>query len=265
MNRINDYTKLADDITNWIRDYATTNNIKSLVVGVSGGIDSAVVSSLCARTGLPTYCCVIDIHSRESCLSLAYNHCHWLSARYGSNISIVGRNLNRVLLEYRNDSRLEDPHVIANTKSRMRMTVLYEVAALHQGIVVGTGNKVEDFGIGFFCKGGDGMVDMSPIADLYKTEVWELGKHLGISPAIIEAVPTDDLFLDGRTDEQQIGATYEELEWEMDLRERLKRDGIFTFTTTDRQNEVSRIYTKLHKQNQHKMLPIPIYKLNNGQ
>ncbi len=262
MNRITDYSKVADDITNWIHDYATTNNIKSLVVGVSGGIDSAVVSTLCARTGLPVYCVMIDIHSNQDCVQMAYSHSNWLKHKHFPSVNTISRNLDRVLMEYREAGRLEDAHVIANTKSRMRMTVLYEIAALHQGIVVGTGNKVEDFGIGFFCKGGDGNVDISPIADLYKTEVWELGKYLGVQLCIIEAPPTDDLFLDGRTDEQQIGTTYEELEWAMEEFADPTGGPLDSSYYTDRQNKVLAIYDRLHQQNQHKMQPIPIFKLN---
>ena len=255
MNRITDYKKLQDDIVAWIKDYAVTNNIKSLVVGVSGGIDSAVVSTLCAMTGLPTRLCVIDINSNKDHIKLAYGHSDLLSRIY-SNSSMCLRDFTPVLDAFIAAIQYEDPydHTIANIKSRLRMTMLYAISSDKYGMVVGTGNKIEDFGIGFYTKYGDGGVDISPIADLYKTEVRELGRYMGISQEILDAHPTDGLWTDGRTDEQQIGATYEELEWAMEW----KGDD---HTLIPREWEVVQIYKKLHSKNQHKMLPIPIYKL----
>lgn len=261
MNRIIDYSKLADGITNWIRDYATTNNIKSLVVGVSGGVDSAVISTLCARTGLPTYCIVLDIHSKEEHLNTAEDHLVWLTGKY-INASGSTRDLSECYRSFifSMGQSYEDTELgCANTKSRFRMASLYYVAHATNGIVVGTGNKVEDFGVGFYTKYGDGGVDISPIADLYKTEVRELGRYLGISQEILDAVPTDGLWSDGRTDEQQLGCTYEELEWVMEEYLSDPHDDVYY---TPRQMEIVAIYNKLHKQNQHKILPIPIYKLN---
>lgn len=260
MNRVTDYSKLATDITAWIREYATTNNIKSLVVGVSGGIDSAVVSTLCAMTGLPTYCCFLDIHTIDAHSWLSMGHIGNLATKHPSVICLEQLNLTSAFDELIKCIERTDLHAYVNTKSRLRMTALYHIATCTHGIVVGTGNKVEDFGVGFYTKYGDGGVDISPIADLYKTEVRELGRYLGISQEILDAAPTDGLWSDGRTDEQQLGATYEELEWAMEV----VHTPTFKGYTMDvkREQEVLEIYHRLHKQNQHKMLPIPIYKLS---
>ncbi len=259
MNRITDYKKLAEDITTWIRDYATSNNIKSLVVGVSGGIDSAVVSTLCAMTGLPTHCFILDIYSDHNHIDLARDHVYNIHERV-SSIVFVGTKSLVTAFETLSDVQNISSHALANTKSRLRMVYLYQMASHLEGIVVGTGNKVEDFGVGFFTKHGDGGVDISPIADLYKTEVRELGRYLGVSQEIIDAEPTDGLWGEHqKTDEQCLGATYEELEWAMEVP--CKRFAGSHDTYTKRQMEVIRIYEKLHGQNQHKMLPIPIYKL----
>lgn len=247
MNRIKDYKKLSEDIVQWIRQYAQDNNIKSLVVGVSGGIDSAVVSTLCAMTGLCTYCTIIPIHSNNEYNEVAKRHSDWLSSNYKKTKSLY----IPLTLVYESYKALmpQDPYITnlsyVNSKARIRMTALYQIAGSTEGVVVGTGNKVEDFGVGFFTKYGDGGVDISPIADLYKTEVRELGKYLGISQTIIDADPTDGLWEDGRTDEQQIGCTYEELEEAMEL-------------GTGKGIE---ILNKMQRQNKHKFLPIPIYKL----
>src|ERR1700727_1982759 len=167
MNRITDYSKLADDITNWIRDYATTNNIKSIVVGVSGGIDSAVVSALCARTGLETHCTILPIYSNTEHTSIALAHCQWLAQQY-ETVKWALNHCGEAAIGYIEGAIPDmNPHTLANTKSRLRMTILYAIASQCNGIVVGTGNKVEDFGVGFFTKYGDGGVDISPIADLY--------------------------------------------------------------------------------------------------
>lgn len=261
MNRIGDYQKLAADIVAWIREYAESNGIKSLVVGVSGGVDSAVVSTLCAMTGLPTYCCVIDIDSRDSEIERARNHRWWLSKQH--DVHEIDTDMEPVLAAFIIQYGEITQHVRANTKSRIRMMELYATASLRGGIVVGTGNKVEDFGVGFCTLGGDHQVDISPIADLYKTEVRELGRHLGISQEILDAAPTDGLWADGRTDEDQIGATYEELEWAMNHAEHhteLLHDGYYKESV--RRQKVWDIYHKLHQQNQHKMVPIPVYRVD---
>ena len=265
MNRITDYGKLATDITNWIKDYADSNGIKSLVVGVSGGIDSAVVSTLCAMTGLPTHMCIIDIHSNKKHTMRALTHARWVEATYPANTGWQHSNLDKTLESIIVPENVFD-RAVANTKSRLRMMHLYNLALAADGVVVGTGNKVEDFGVGYFSKWGDGGCDISPIADLYKTEVRELGKYLGVSEEIIQAVPSDGLYGDCRGDEDVIGATYEELEWAMENTHSIEGMEPFTVVNvsllTDRQREVAAIYHKLHQKNLHKMLPIPIYKLN---
>jgi NAD+ synthase len=271
MNRITDYKKLQDDIVAWIKDYATTNNIKSLVVGVSGGIDSAVVSTLCAMTGIKTYCCILPIHSSNDHTKLAHTHINWLRDMQDNahKLIIPLSNVYEAFRQVMPGEPFITDHSYANSKSRLRMTALYQIAAPVEGIVIGTGNKVEDFGVGFYTKYGDGGVDISPIADLYKTEVRELGRYMGISQEILDAAPTDGLWTDGRTDEQQIGATYEELEWAMENLQYIdiNTSDISPFFMVDqskctpRQMEVVGIYADLHMKNQHKMLPIPIYKL----
>lgn len=260
MNRITDYKKLAEDITAWIKQYAQSNNIKSLVVGVSGGIDSAVVSTLCAMTGLPTYCCSLPIQTTDEHLQIATAHILWLRDRYPDTVADIYKNLSDVHEQFMSVFGFGSNHTIANTKSRLRMTMLYAIACNNTGIVVGTGNKIEDFGIGFATKGGDLQCDISPIADLYKTEVRELGRYLGVSQEILDAAPTDGLWMDNRTDEQQIGATYDELEWTMEELTHYNDPRNDVYYTPD-QTRVMERYKQLNKQNQHKMLPIPMYKL----
>ena len=192
MNRIENYIELKSKIVTWIKGYADKNKIKSLVVGVSGGIDSAVVSALCAETGMPTYVLGMPIHQNEDQENLSDSHLDWLTCKY-TNVTKLRFDLTNIFdtfvssMDGYNDNNL----ALANTRSRIRMITLYQVAGSVGGIVVGTGNKVEDYGIGFYTKYGDGGVDIAPIADLYKTEVWELGKHLGVDQRIIDASPTD--------------------------------------------------------------------------
>ncbi len=259
MNRITDYKKLSEDIVNWIHKYATDNNIQSLVVGVSGGIDSAVVATLCARTGLPTWLTLIAINSNKKHMKIAHDHCETMDDIghvhiMAFELSAVYTKLSRIAII----DKFIDSHTAANMKARLRMTTLYTIASQCNGIVVGTGNKVEDFGIGFFTKYGDGGVDISPIADLYKTEVRELGRYLGVSEEIINAQPTDGLWEDCRDDETQIGCTYEELEWAMEM---FKSSWEYGQSFSERQTKILGIYNRLHNNNQHKMQPIPIYKL----
>ncbi len=262
MNRITDYGKLATDITTWIKDYAITNNIKSLVVGVSGGIDSAVVSTLCAMTGITTWCAVLPIEQNPDHTRLAVQHIHSRLGQY-ANVGYENIDLTQVFraMYIVTCGTFSTEHSWSNTKSRLRMTYLYQLASSTDGIVVGTGNKVEDFGIGFFTKYGDGGVDISPIANLYKTEVRELGRYLGIADEIIDAAPTDGLWADGRTDEQQIGCTYEELEWAMNEMSDSVDTSLDDSTYSDREETILVIYNSLHIRNQHKMQSIPIYKL----
>ena len=257
MNRIQDYDKLKFDIDRWLKDYYYFHAIKSFVVGVSGGIDSATVSTLCAETGLPTYVVRMPLLSSHENTQLSDIHCKQLEEKY-ENVTNVQVELSSVYDQFMHsvnwwaDTQHFEKNEFtgnelanANTKSRIRMITLYQIAGSKRGIVVGTGNKVEDYGIGFYTKYGDGGVDIAPIADLYKTEVWELGRHLGINEKIINAKPTDGLWEDGRNDEDQIGASYAELEEAMD----------------HRTGPAVEILDKFSQQNRHKMEPIPTFKL----
>ena len=246
MNRIEDYEVLINRIVEWIRNYAETNGIKSLVVGVSGGIDSAVTSTLAAETGLMTYCIGMPLLQKEEQESLSDIHLDWLGDTYWDT-KTEKFDLSNLFEVFRYTMRgySKDDLALANSRSRLRMVTLYQVAQTVGGIVVGTGNKVEDYGIGFYTKYGDGGVDIAPIADLYKSEVWELGRHLGINERIINATPTDGLWDDGRNDEDQIGASYAELEEAMEYRT----------------GSAVHILDKFSKQNRHKMEPIPTFKL----
>ena len=241
-------------ISKWILDYSRKNKIKSLVVGVSGGIDSAVVSTLCCQTGIETYIISMPIHQKKDQLERAILHCKWLQKKF-ENATFLEIDLTEVFESFSSlfSSTLKTDLSLANSRSRLRMTTLYQISSSKGGIVVGTGNKVEDFGVGFFTKYGDGGVDISPIADLTKTEVRKLGSDLGIDRSIIEAKPTDGLWEDDRSDEDQIGASYPELEWAMDFNG--NKDLL-----SDREREVLSIYKKFNKSNKHKMKKIPIFK-----
>ena len=220
MNRIKDYEKLKFAIDRWLNDYYYFHGIKAFVVGVSGGIDSAVVSTLCAETGLPTYVLTMPLHSKDDNTELSELHAYGMVEKY-ANVTLVNVDLSETydkMMFWIDDTFTGNELANANTKSRLRMVTLYQVAGSVGGIVVGTGNKVEDYGIGFYTKYGDGGVDIAPIADLYKTEVWELGKYLGVDERIIDAEPTDGLWDDDRKDEDQIGASYEQLEEAMEYR-----------------------------------------------
>ena len=254
--------KVTNHIVNWLKDYATRAGMKGFVVGVSGGIDSAVTSALCARTGLEVICLEMPIHQAPSQVSRAMNHVAWLQKSY-PNVSMTQVNLTPVF-----DSLIDAlPKVdneedrfmsLANTRARLRMTSLYYFAALKSLLVAGTGNKVEDFGVGFYTKYGDGGVDLSPIADLMKSEVYALAAYMGVNEEIIQAAPTDGLWGDDRTDEDQIGASYDELEWAMHhLEKNVDDTGL-----SDRQKEVLSIYNKLHKANLHKMIAIPVCEIS---
>ena len=246
MNRIEDYEVLRNRIVEWIKNYAESNGIKSLVVGVSGGIDSAVTSTLAAETGLMTYCIGMPLLQKEEQENLSDIHLDWLGDTYWDT-KTEKFDLSNLFEVFRYTMRgySKDELALANSRSRLRMVTLYQVAQTVGGIVVGTGNKVEDYGIGFYTKYGDGGVDIAPIADLYKTEVWELGRHLGINERIINAKPTDGLWDDGRNDEDQIGASYAELEEAME----------------HRTGPAVEILDKFSRQNRHKMEPIPTFLL----
>ena len=250
---------LSEDISNWILNYANSNNISTLVVGVSGGIDSAVTSTLCAKTGLKTLVINMPIHQNDSEYNLSNQHMMWLRSNW-DNVESHIINLSETFDVLKNELSKKEVSDIAmvNTRARIRMATLYSLAGSNNGIVVGTGNKVEDFGVGFFTKYGDGGVDISPIADLYKSEVYLLAESLGIIQEIQEAAPTDGLWSDGRTDEDQIGATYDELEWAMNEIDNPSDEK----ELNERLAEVMKIYLKLNTMNSHKMNPIPIFKYN---
>ena len=252
------WSELADEITAWISDYAESNGITTLVIGVSGGIDSAVTSTLSAKTGLPTIVLNMPIHQNPNQYELSNTHISWLESNFdnveGRLVDLTGTydKFNQEMKEHELSSL-----ALANSRARLRMTTLYAIAGSTGGIVVGTGNKVEDFGVGFFTKYGDGGVDISPIADLMKSEVYEVAKALDIIEDIQQAAPTDGLWDDGRTDEEQIGATYAELEWAMRYEENPSED------LTEEQRQVLEIYRGFNKANSHKMNPIPIFEMNN--
>lgn len=246
---------VIEHITTWLTDYAKTAKSPGFVVGVSGGIDSAVTSTLGARTGLPLICIEMPIHQAEDQVTRADRHIDWLIENFG-NVERIRVELTGVfdaLIEAFPENP-DSEHLemsLVNTRARLRMTTLYYFAGLHRHLVLGTGNKVEDFGIGFYTKYGDGGVDVSPIADLMKSEVYEVGRELGILEDILKAPPTDGLWGDDRTDEDQIGASYAELEWAMEF------DGEEA-ELKDRQKEVLAIYRHLNAVNRHKMEPIPV-------
>ena len=234
-------------ISNWIKSYVDQMPIKaqSLVIGISGGIDSSVSSTLSAMTGLKTIVLTMPIKQKENQHDLSLKHKEWLIKNF-KNVEAHTISLDKLFESFSSTlNKFTNEHGFANSRARLRMTTLYQVAAANKGIVVGTGNKVEDFGVGFYTKYGDGGVDISPIADCNKTEVWELGNELGILKEIIEASPTDGLWDDGRTDEGQLGFKYQELEEAM--------------KNPDSPNRAE--YEKIRKQNLHKMEPIPVCKI----
>jgi len=249
-------TKLQDCISDWIKDYATQAGIKTLVVGVSGGIDSAVVSTLCARTGLDVIAVSMPIRQRPELHDLSLKQGKWLTDNF-SNVKHEIIDLTSVFNSFEDtfSSHTNTLLAFANSRARLRMMTLYQLAQNTQGIVAGTGNKVEDFGVGFYTKYGDGGVDISPIGDLYKTEVWALGQELGVPQEIIDAPPTDGLWDDGRTDEDQLsGMTYPDLELAMqqDL-------GEVAVSTQQQQINLDN-YRAIRAKSLHKMLPIPVFK-----
>ena len=236
-------------ISNWIKSYTEMmpSKAESLIIGISGGIDSSVSSTLSAMTGLKTIVLSMPIKQKSSEYDLSLKHQEWLFKNF-NNVEAQTINLDKLFATFENTlSKFDSELGLANSRARLRMTTLYQVAAANKGIVVGTGNKVEDFGVGFYTKYGDGGVDISPIADCNKTEVWEMGKELNILKEIIEAAPTDGLWDDGRTDEGQLGLKYEELEEAMVNINSVNRDK----------------YEKIRKTNLHKMQPIPVCKIPN--
>jgi len=240
--------KRAKIIINWINNYCdkTSFKLKSLVVGISGGIDSSVVSTLCALTKRKTIVLSMPIKQIKSQHDLSIEHGKWISNKY-ENVEHKILELENLFLNFEKTlNEFSNEHGFANSRARLRMTTLYQVAAANSGIVVGTGNKVEDFGVGFYTKYGDGGVDISPIADCNKSEVWELGKFLGVNKKIIEAEPTDGLWNDGRNDTDQLGMSYAELEKAMN----------------NKDDPNYKKYLEIRKKNLHKMEPIPVCKFN---
>lgn len=247
---------IEEKIVSWISEYAKNTNM-NLVVGISGGIDSALVSTLCAKTGISTRLVSMPIHQTSDELFRARKHMDYLCFTY-KNVSSTEIDLSGVFDNLKSlfPEGLDSKLALANSRSRLRMTTLYQIATSTNSLVVGTGNKVEDFGVGFFTKYGDGGVDLSPIADLTKTEVREMARRLNVCEEIIFAKPTDGLWDDGRTDEDQIGASYEELEWAMDFLQNPNSSK----DISQREREVIQIFEFFHKKNLHKMVPIPVFK-----
>ena len=248
---------LEQDITTWLGDYARSAGMTSLVVGISGGIDSSVVSTLCARTGLKTVALSMPIRQRPELHDLSMRHGKWLEQNF-TNAEHRVIDLTHPFDEFERSMILHgftSDLGFANSRSRLRMVCLYQVAQSNQGLVVGTGNRVEDFGVGFYTKYGDGGVDISPIGDLMKTEVWQLGRELGVLEAIIDAPPTDGLWDDGRTDQDQLGGlSYADLERAM------YQDENGAGPTTDAQAMALYQYRKIRARSLHKMNPIPVFK-----
>ncbi len=247
--------KIIDHIVEWLNTYCESVGLNGFVIGVSGGIDSAVTSTLCAKTGKNVFALNMPIYQSTGPSSLAAQHCAWLKQMY-HNVKTVMIDLTPAFQTFENTfpKEIQDGLSMANTRSRIRMITLYAFASHHKMLVAGTGNKVEDFGVGFYTKYGDGGVDISPIADLMKSEVYTLGRKLGIITAIQNAPPADGLWMDNRTDESQIGATYDELEWAMRFDAEAGREDVLG----DRQKEALSIYRKFRQANRHKMEPIPV-------
>lgn len=245
-------------IVDWLKQYAINAKVNGFIVGISGGVDSAVTSTLCAQTGLKTLCIEMPIHQHESQVNRGKEHIEQLKARF-SNVESSITDLTTTFETFKNAVQKSDNSSklnlsLANTRARLRMTTLYYYAGIHGLLVAGTGNKVEDFGVGFYTKYGDGGVDLSPIADLMKSDVFALAHFLKVPNSILTAAPTDGLFGDDRTDEDQLGASYDELEWAMNEVENNQQ----TSDLTDRNKQVLEIFKRLNLANQHKMRPIPV-------
>ena len=245
---------LEHKISNWLSDYLKKNNLDSFIVGISGGIDSAVTSTLCAMTGYKTYLLVMPIHQKQDETDRGLKHCEWLKSKF-PNVEHIKIDLTSTFDHYKSvfPSSFDDNLTLANSRARLRMTTLYMVAGNNNGIGVGTGNKVEDFGVGFFTKYGDGGVDISPIADLMKSQVYKLGERLKIISSIMNAQPTDGLWDDDRTDEDQLGVSYDQLEWAMSF------NGDISILN-ENEKKALKVYQKHRSKNLHKMKDIPVFK-----
>jgi NAD+ synthase len=252
--------KVIDYIVLWLDNYLVKSGLIGFAIGVSGGIDSAVTSCLCAKTGKPVIALNMPIYQAKDQVSRSCAHNEWLKKNF-DNVNSTDLELSPVFNQIKASfpDRIQDGMTMANTRSRLRMLTLYAFASSHKMLVAGTGNKIEDFGVGFYTKYGDGGVDISPIADLSKTEVYALGKDLGIIEDILTATPTDGLWEDERTDESQIGATYSELEWAMEHLDAPQKGSL-----SSRQKQVVAIYKKFHVANKHKMDPIPVCRIPEG-
>ncbi len=249
--------EISEYIVSWLLEYSEKSNTNGFVVGVSGGIDSAVTSTLAAETGKDVIVVEMPIHQDAAQVTRAQDHIAFLKNKY-PNVKSERVDLTDTYETFRKSipttNLASEELALVNTRARLRMTTLFYFAGLHNCLVAGTGNKVEDFGIGFFTKYGDGGVDLSPIADLMKSEVYALGAELGVIDSILEAAPTDGLWGDDKTDEDQIGASYDELEWAMEFDE----FGFDESDLNDRQKEVLNIFRRMNRANQHKMNPIPV-------
>lgn len=256
--------KVVDYIVNWLKDYANKAGVNGFVIGISGGIDSAVTSILCAKTGLNVLCIEMPIHQAESHVSRAHEHIARLKEQF-TTVSDTRTDLTPVFEAFKSEVFFDGNQetidmALANTRARLRMTTLYYYAGLYNLLVAGTGNKVEDFGVGFYTKYGDGGVDLSPIADLLKSEVYKLGAYLQVPKSIMTAAPSDGLFGDTRSDEDQIGASYPELEWAM----KMDAEGENPENFNKREQAVFKIYKGYNNSNKHKMIPIPICEIPNN-
>ena len=246
--------EIKDKIVGWLSARCEEAGSEGFVIGVSGGVDSALTSTLCAYTDKQVIVVGMPIHQEKSQVSRSQNHMDWLCGKF-SNVKQVTFDLTEAFEVFKRDTRCNSELALANARSRMRMVALYSIANTNNVLVAGTGNKVEDYGVGFFTKYGDGGVDVSPIADLLKSEVRELAADLGVIPEVVEAVPTDGLWGDNRSDEQQIGATYEELEWALEYYDSHKDDAS---GLNERQKEVLSLYKERHMANKHKLLTPPV-------
>jgi len=248
------HQEIIKHIVNWLSQYSANSKTEGFVIGISGGIDSALTSTLCALTGKKVICLNMPIRQIKNEYDRGNEHIEWLKKNY-RNVSSAEVNLTSIFEEMENtyNKDIQDFLTMANTRARLRMTTLYAYAGHHKLLVAGTGNKVEDFGIGFYTKYGDGGVDVSPIADLMKSQVYALAASVGVTSSILNARPTDGLFADGRTDEDQIGATYDELEWAM-----LYIENKENYELNERQKVAMTIYQSRNRANKHKMDPIPV-------
>ena len=248
--------KVTNHIINWLKDYLEKSNLNGFIVGVSGGIDSALTATLCAKTSHPVKCLEMPIHQNKMQNLNSSIQINWLKSNF-PNVTCDEVNLSNIFDEFidmTTDTANELTNLaLANSRARLRMLTLYYYSTINRYLVAGTGNKVEDFGIGFYTKYGDGGVDISPIADLLKSQVFELGNHLNLPKEILSATPTDGLWEDGRNDEDQIGASYDEIEWAMN-----RDSDDINSETNNREKEVISIFKSLNTKNMHKMIPIPV-------